>query len=89
VVSQAIDACIKSGDADLFMEWHHFWQPENTDDLWPVGPRMAQVAHVVQEEYAKWGPPEPVKWFEQRLNVGTPPGVKPRSYDGPAEQLPK
>src|SRR5437773_4931522 len=25
--ARSIDACIKSGQVDLFMEWHHFWQP--------------------------------------------------------------
>src|SRR5207248_10173477 len=39
MAARAIDACIKSGQVDLFMEWHHYWQPESKDDLWPVGPR--------------------------------------------------
>lgn len=39
----ALDACIKGGLADLFVEWHHFWQPESKDELWPVGPLAGKL----------------------------------------------
>jgi PDZ domain-containing protein len=87
--AKAIDACIKSGRVDLFMEWHHYWQPENKDDLWPVGPRMVRVAQVVQEECAKWFPPAQSKRLEETLNFESvpEPGWKPRYYDGPLDQM--
>jgi hypothetical protein len=86
--ARAIDACIKSGQADLFMEWHHYWQPEKKDDLWPIGLRMIQV---VREDWAKWCPPEREKGFERIkmiLEFELPPLWKPGVYDGPASGLP-
>ncbi len=52
---KAIDACIRDGHADLFIEWHHCWQPSEKDNLWPVGPRMGKVA---LEAFAKRWPDE-------------------------------
>jgi hypothetical protein len=42
-VPKAIDSCIREGRIDLLMEWHHYWRPENKDDLWTVGPRAAKA----------------------------------------------
>ncbi len=84
MAAKAIDACIKSGQVDLFMEWHHYWQPENKDDLWPAGPRMAQAG---QDEYAKWCPPEAVKKF-----LADPESyykLKQHYHDGPLAQMPR
>ncbi|HEY2910564.1 MAG TPA: PDZ domain-containing protein [Gemmataceae bacterium] len=81
--ARAIDACIKSGQVDLFMEWHHFWQPENKDDLWSVGPRMVQRA---REHWATWCPPEREKGLARIklvLDTDMPPDRNLRSYDGP------
>jgi hypothetical protein len=84
VVAQAIDTCIRDGQADLFMEWHHYWQPEAKDDLWPVGPRMAQAGH---DEFLKRCSPEVAKiWEREPARVAR---FKPRSHDGPLAQMPK
>ncbi|MBA4063327.1 MAG: hypothetical protein C0501_06365 [Isosphaera sp.] len=84
VVARAIDACIRDGRADLFMEWHHYWQPEAKDDLWPVGPRMIQAG---LGQFVKWAPPEVAKIFEREpARIAR---FKPRSYDGPLAQMPK
>ena len=49
----AINACIRDGRADLFVEWHHFWQPESKDDLWPVGPKASKLG---MDTFAKLSP---------------------------------
>src|SRR5262249_51926770 len=87
VAKQAIEACIRDGRVDLFVEWHHSWQPENKDDLWPVGPRMARAG---QDEYPNWCPPNEVKLFERMLDPAKAGfKVKPASYDGPEAQVPR
>jgi hypothetical protein len=63
-VAKAIDACIRDGRIDLFIEWHHYWRPENKDDLWPVGPRAAKAG---LELYAKRLPPKQPNELEDRI----------------------
>jgi hypothetical protein len=53
VAKSALDSCIRHGLADMFVEWHHYWQPESKDALWPVGPEMGKAA---VEAYAKQFP---------------------------------
>lgn len=43
LASKALDATIKSAQADVFMEWFFFWQPGNKDDLWEAGFRFGAV----------------------------------------------
>jgi hypothetical protein len=54
IAKQAVDSCIRNGQADLFVEWHHFWQPESKNELWTVGPR---AGHAGLQEFAKRYPP--------------------------------
>lgn len=81
VVAKVIDACIRDGRIDLFMEWHHYWRPENTDDLWPVGPRAAKAG---MDLYAKSCLPEMTKKFEESL---LPTEKKNGFYDGPRAEM--
>lgn len=64
-VAKVIDACIRDGRIDLFMEWHHYWQPENKHDLWSVGPRAANAGLI---EYAKARSPAETKRLEESLS---------------------
>jgi hypothetical protein len=41
---QALDARVRDRHADLFVEWHHFWQPDERDEVWSVGPKMGKAA---------------------------------------------
>ena len=77
VVAKAIDACIRDGRIDLFMEWHHYWKPKATDDLWPVGPRAAEAG---LEVYAKARSPDETKYLKQQLDATV---GKRRVHDGP------
>lgn len=81
VVAKVIDACIRDGRIDLFMEWHHYWRPENKDDLWPVGPRAAKAG---MDLYAKSCLPEMTKCLEESLIPAHP---KNGIYDGPRAEM--
>ena len=43
LVPKALDATTRAGQADVFLEWFFFWQPENQDDLWEEGFRFGAV----------------------------------------------
>ncbi len=81
VVAKVIDACIRDGRIDLFMEWHHYWRPENKDDLWPVGPRAAKAGTNL---YALSCLPEATKCFEESLK---PAQSTNGIYDGPRAEM--
>ncbi|MCI0700718.1 MAG: PDZ domain-containing protein [Planctomycetia bacterium] len=81
VAAKVIDICIREGRIDLFMEWHHYWQPENKDDLWAVGPRATKAG---LDLFAKSCPPEAVKRLEQFI---TPPRKNSHFHDGPEAKL--
>jgi len=76
-VPKAIDVCIQEGRIDLLTEWHQYWRPKSTDDLWPIG-RQATKAGL--ELYAKVRHPKEAKYFERVLDVV---GGKLRAHDGP------
>ncbi len=80
-VAKAIDACIRDGRVDLFMEWHHYWKPENKDDLWPVGPRATKAG---LDLFAKSCPPAEWAEFEQRL--ARTAARNARSHDNPCPE---
>jgi hypothetical protein len=63
-VAKAIDVCIRDCRVDLFMEFHQHWQPQNKQELWPVGARAAKAG---VEEYAKVRTADETKQFEQML----------------------
>jgi hypothetical protein len=63
-VAKAIDACIRDGRIDLFMEFHQYWQPQDKQDLWTVGPRAAKAG---VEEYAKSRTADEIKQLEEKL----------------------
>ncbi|MCI0702764.1 MAG: PDZ domain-containing protein [Planctomycetia bacterium] len=80
-VAKVIDACIRDGHVDLFMEWHHYWQPASKDDLWPVGPRAAKAG---RDLFAKSCSPEATKRLEHYL---TEFGKRKfHFHDGPEER---
>ncbi|MCI0705090.1 MAG: PDZ domain-containing protein [Planctomycetia bacterium] len=82
-VAKVIDACIRDGHVDLFMEWHHYWQPKSKEDLWPVGPRAAKAG---LDLFAKSCPAVDVKRLEHML---ARPGFKTTIFhDGPEVQRP-
>jgi hypothetical protein len=57
VAKSALDACIRDGKADLFVERHHFWQPEAKEALWLVGPEMGRAGvEVYAKQFPKWKP---------------------------------
>jgi len=84
-VPRAIDACIRAGQADLFIEWYHFWQPESKDELWSVGLRAGKAG---LEEYAKLYPgvtPNPLE--EGLAELYAFPPERWRAFDGPSTKL--
>jgi hypothetical protein len=81
----AIKACIKSGRADLFVEWHHFWQPEAKDDLWPLGPEAGKAG---VDAFAARHPPGVPTQLEKGLGstysrLHKTPLAERRILDGP------
>lgn len=79
-VSKFLGACISDGQADLFIEWHHFWQPKSKDELWSVGPRMARAGLDLS---AKKLPHEgDLSYLEQHLGLYLAERKPPRHLDG-------
>ncbi len=78
-VPKMLDGCILAGQADLFIEWHHFWQPKSKDELWPVGPRMGNAA---VGEFGKRWPEAKVNYLEEGLGSVYFPGHVARFHDG-------
>ena len=76
-VAPVLEACIRNGRIDLFMEWHQFWQPQLKDDLWSVTTQAAKGGLAL---YAKRCSPERTNHLEQRLAEVAASG-KPRFYE--------
>jgi hypothetical protein len=81
VVPAAIEACIKSGRADLFVEWHHFWQPESKDHLWPVGPKAGKPGLDLFAKLSQPGGRDSLERAIGEMYAIPPPDV--RTHDGP------
>jgi hypothetical protein len=82
-VKAAIDACIRDGQLDLFMEWHQYWKPENSADLWPVGERMSKAGRgLYQSEIAG----KDTNYLETTINWILTQNGKTNYIDGPIEQ---
>lgn len=79
-VPKAIDACIRDGCADLFVEWHQFWKPKDKDDLWPVGPRMGKAALRATDSIKL---PGEENWLEHWIAVNASENRPARYHDGP------
>jgi hypothetical protein len=87
IVKQALDACIRDGRPDLFVEWHHFWQSEETEDLWPVGPRMGKAGvDEYAQHFPQWKPTAIEKMIEEYSAI---PRVNFCTLDGPFAKFPE
>jgi hypothetical protein len=84
-VAKAIDSCIHDGRIDLLMEWHHYWSPKATKDLWPVGLRATQAG---MDLFAKSCPKEVWADFREKLALyeGNKANLPTRAYDGPCPE---
>jgi hypothetical protein len=80
-VAKAIDACIRDGHIDLVMEFHHYWQPANKDDLWPVGARAAKLGF---ELYAKSCPK--AEWEVLKEALAAVEKYETMYHDGPCPE---
>ncbi len=78
--SKAVDTCIRDGRADLFIEWHHFWQPTSKDDLWAVGPRAAKAGvDVFDTAVAR----DQTNYLVRGITANLAEHAKSRYLDGP------
>ncbi len=76
---RVLDACIREGQIDLFMEWYHFWQPEKQDELWEVGPKVTKAG---LDLHAKRYPPDQADLPSQQI-AALAASDKHRFYDSP------
>jgi hypothetical protein len=78
VVAKAIEACVRDGCIDLLTEWHQYWRPKATVDLWTVGLRAAKAGHDLLSQTC----PKAV-WDEVAKRLDQQAGLNTNSHDGP------
>lgn len=78
--TQSVKDCIRDRRADLFIEWHHFWQPAEQEDLWPVGSQMAKAGMEAYEKAIVRGETNYLTWG---ISSTITDNLKARYHDGP------